>query len=204
MIQRINLSSRKHIAARETRPAWTGLLLALFLLLFLGLAGHYLYLRHQLGRQAARLRQLQQRYAAVEARSRDYRQLLDQVHELERQYQVAARQVQLAEELKKSRRDWYAIVAAISRRVPKKAWLTEISSAEETATGPDGQAERRALVRISGRALDSAAVVAFLRQLQREKKIFAVVDFDEVVRVAADERTGIPAHFSFVITCRVN
>ena len=110
--------------------------------------------------------------------------------------------------IKGRRRDWYSIVAAVSRQVPDRVWLTEISSSSRNSLAAAGENEStgmvpKTVVTITGRALDSPAIVHYLKNLQNETDILATVDFTEVIRIEADDNTGIPAHFSFVVSCQL-
>ncbi len=181
--------------------------LAVLLLLVLG--GHYLLLRHDYHQRLARMRQLEARYMDLQEQSRNYQIMISRIRGLEKQYAATEKQLRVAESIKARRRDWYSIVAAISRQVPERVWLTEISSSSPhvpaAAAGADESTSMapKTVVTITGRALDSPAIVRYLKNLQHETDILAAVDFSEVTRVKADDNTGIPAHFSFVVSCQL-
>ena len=209
-MQRINLSTRKkNLEARaSTMPA--GILGVVIIVLMLALGGHYLYLRHQCGQSTIRMRQIEAHHADLQAQSRNYQQLVEQIRSLEKQYKMTEEQLEMANGIRAQRRDWYSIVAAISRQVPKRVWLTDISSSggnpaatvSPEATGSDSPVQKT-IVTITGRALDSPAIVHYLKNLQGESAILAAVDFSEVTRIDADDNTGIPAHFAFVVSCQL-
>ena len=209
-MQRINLSTRKKSleARASTMPA--GILGVVIVVLLLALGGHYLYLRHQCGQSMIRMRQIEAHHADLQSQSRNYQQLVEQIRSMESQYKMTEEQLRMAAAIKARRRDWYAIVAAISRQVPKRVWLTDISSSggNPAATvspevpGSDSPVQKT-IVTITGRALDSPAIVHYLKNLQNETDILAAVDFSEVNRIDADDNTGIPAHFAFVVSCQL-
>ncbi len=208
-MQRINLSTRKKTAAApaSSLPSWLLGGLAVLLLLFLG--GHYLLRRHDYHQRLNRLQQLETRYMALQEQSRNYQVMIDRIRGLEKQYAATEKQLQVAESIKARRRDWYSIVAAISRQVPDRVWLTEISSSSRNPlASAAGENESNGMVpkivvTITGRALDSPAIVHYLKNLQSETDVLAAVDFSEVTRVKADDNTGIPAHFSFIVSCQL-
>ena len=209
-MQRINLSTRKETPAAQTSRLSSWILTGAVIIILLVLGGHYLFLRHQYGQSVHRLQKLETRYADLQVQSKNYQQLVEQIRALEGRYKLTEKQLQMARGIKAQRRDWYSIIAAISRQVPKRVWLTDISSNGEnyavTASADDAGSDspvQKTMVTITGRALDSPAIVHYLKNLQTEKDILAVVDFSEVTRVKADENTGIPAHFSFVVTCQL-
>lgn len=209
-MQRINLSTRKKTLESQASKLPAMILGAAVILLLLVLGGHYLSLRHQYEQSSQILRQLKARHAALQEQSRNYQQLVAQIRTMESQYKMTEEQLRLAAGIKAQRRDWYSIIAAISREVPERVWLTDISSASEnsatTATsetdGSDSSVPKT-IVTITGRALDSPAIVHYLKNLQTETDILAAVDFSEVTRIEADDNTGIPAHFSFVVSCQL-
>ncbi len=210
-MQRINLSTRnKSLAARDSRLP-SGILAVVAIVIILVLGGHYLSLRHQCEQTLRTLQQLETRYAALQKQSRNYQQLVEQIRIMENQYKITEEQLALARGIKAQRRDWYSIIAAISRQVPKRVWLTDISSSRENyattasseeAAGSDSPVQKT-IVTITGRALDSPAIVHYLKNLQSETDILAAVDFSEVTRIDADDNTGIPAHFAFVVSCQL-
>ncbi|MEA2110171.1 MAG: PilN domain-containing protein [Pseudomonadota bacterium] len=209
-MQRINLSTRKKTLAVQASRLPAVILVAVVIVLLLVLGGDYLSLRHQYGQSSQKLRQLEARHAALQEQSRNYQNLVDQIRTMESRYKKTAEQLQMAAGIKAQRHDWYSIIAAISRQVPKRVWLTDISSSSENsattaaseAAGTDSPVQKT-IVTITGRALDSPAIVRYLENLQTETDILAAVDFSEVIRIEADENTGIPAHFSFVVSCRL-
>ena len=209
-MQRINLSTRKKILKAQAGKPPSGVLAAVFLLVILALGGHYLFLRHQCGQSIHKLQQLEVRYADLQEQSGHYQQMVEQLKSAEKQYLMTEKQLQMAAGIKAQRRDWYSIVAAISRQVPKRVWLTDISSTGENpaatvasdVVGADSPVQKT-IVTITGRALDSPAIVHYLKNLQSESKVLAKVDFSEVTRIEADKNTGIPAHFSFVVSCQL-
>jgi len=208
-MQRINLSTRKKTATApaSSLPSWLLGGLAVLLLLFLG--GHYLLLRHDYHQRLSRMQQLEARYLTLQEQSRNYQVMIGRIRGLEKQFAATEKQLQVAESIKARRRDWYSIVAAISRQVPDRIWLTEISSSSQNsvaAAAGENEATSiipKTVVTITGRALDSPAIVHYLKNLQSETDILAAVDFSEVTRVKADDNTGIPAHFSFVVSCQL-
>ncbi len=209
-MQRINLSTRKKTLKAQVNKLPSGILAVVFILVILVLGGHYLSLRHQCGQSIYKLQQLETRYADLQEQSRHYQQLVEQIRTMESQYEMTEEQLQMAVGIKAQRRDWYSIVAAISRQVPKRVWLTDISSSGEnrvaTASADASEADspvQKTIVTITGRALDSPAIVHYLKNLQSETDILAAVDFSEVTRIEADDNTGIPAHFAFVVSCQL-
>ena len=208
-MQRINLSTRKKAAAAQAANMPSRLLGGLALLLLLALGGHYLLLLHDYHQGLARMQQLENRYMTLQEQSQSYQVMIDRIRGLEKQYAATEKQLQVAESIKARRRDWYSIVAAISRQVPPRVWLTEISSSgRNSLTAAAGGDEASAMapktvVTITGRALDSPAIVHYLKNLQSETGILAAVDFSKVTRIKADDNTGIPAHFSFVVSCQL-
>ena len=209
-MQRINLSTRKKTFAAPASRLPAVILGAVVIILLLALGGHYLLLRHQYGQSSQKLRQLKARHAALQEQSSNYQQLVDQIRTMESRYKKTAEQLRIAAGIKAQRRDWYSIIAAISRQVPERVWLTEISSSSENAAttaaseadGSESPAQKT-IVTITGRALDSPAIVHYLKNLQSETDILAAVDFSEVTRIEADDNTGIPAHFAFVVSCQL-
>ncbi|MBN2331971.1 MAG: PilN domain-containing protein [Deltaproteobacteria bacterium] len=201
-MQRINLSTNKRSAGHSgiSPRLVAGVLLAVMLLI---MGGNYLLLRHKAALRVAELTRLKARHTVLQEESRTYQQLLDKVKELEEQFARTQQKLQLAEGIKSQRRDWYLIVAAISRQVPEGVWLTEIKSAgrQVLPAAAGDAAVPQVSVTIAGRALGSAAIAGYLENLQRESDVLAAVDFSEVTRVAADDHAGIPAHFAFVISC---
>jgi len=209
-MQRINLSTRKKNLKAQTSKLPSGILAVAVVIVILAMGGHYLSLRHQYGQNSRALQQLEGRYSALQEQSSNYQELVEQARELESCYKLTEKQLQMAAGIKAQRRDWYSIVAAISRQVPKRVWLTDIcSSAENPAAtvadkaGGAGAPVQRTIVTITGRALDSPAIVHYLKNLQSEKDILATVDFSEVTRIEADDNTSIPAHFAFVVSCQL-
>lgn len=209
-MQRINLSTRKKTTAAPTSGLPSGILVAAAICVILVLGWHYLSLRHQYGQNSQVLQKLEARHASLQEQSKNYQQLVEQIRNLESQYKMTKEQLALANAIKSQRRDWYSTVAAVSRQVPKRVWLTDISSSGENpdaAVAPEAGAAdspvQKTTVTITGRALDSPAIVHYLKNLQSEKDILAAVDFSEVIRIEADENTGIPAHFAFVVSCQL-
>ena len=209
-MQRINLSTRKETPAAQTSRLSSWILTGAVIIILLVLGGHYLFLRHQYGQSVHRLQKLETRYADLQVQSKNYQQLVEQIRALEGRYKLTEKQLQMARGIKAQRRDWYSIIAAISRQVPKRVWLTDISSSgrNPAATvspevpGSDSPVQKT-IVTITGRALDSPAIVHYLKNLQNETDILAAVDFSEVNRIDADDNTGIPAHFAFVVSCQL-
>ena len=209
-MQRINLSTRKKaLTARNSRRPFSILSVAAICVV-LALGWHYLSLRHQYGQARRTLQQLETRYTALQEQSRNYQQMVEQLKFMETRYSMTEQQLRLANGIKSQRRDWYSIVAAISRQVPKRIWLTDISSSGENLAAtaspdvPDSDSPGpKTIVTITGQALDSPAIVHYLKNLQSEKDILSAVDFSEVIRIEADDNTGIPAHFAFVVSCQL-
>ncbi len=209
-MQRINLSTRKKSLEARASTMPVGILGVVIVVLLLALGGYYLSLHHRYGKTIHTLQQLETRHAALQEQSRNYQQLVEQIRTLEKQYKMTEEQLEMANGIRAQRRDWYAIVAAISRQVPKRVWLTDISSSggNPAATvspevpGSDSPVQKT-IVTITGRALDSPAIVHYLKNLQNETDILAAVDFSEVNRIDADDNTGIPAHFAFVVSCQL-
>jgi Tfp pilus assembly protein PilN len=209
-MQRINLSTRKKTMEAQTSKLPSGILAAAVIIVILVLGVNYLFLHHRYGKSILKLQQVEGHHAVLQTQSRNYQQLVEQIRSMEKQYKITEEQLEMAAGIKAQRHDWYSIIAAISRQVPKRVWLTDISSSGENsattaspeATGSDSPVQKT-IVTITGRALDSPAIVHYLKNLQSETDILAAVDFSEVTRIEADDNTGIPAHFAFVVSCQL-
>jgi Tfp pilus assembly protein PilN len=209
-MQRINLSTRKKTLEAQASKLPSGIMVAVAIIVILVLGGHYLSLHHQYGKSILKLQQLEGRHVVLQTQSRDYQQLVEQIRSMEKQYKMTEEQLEMANGIRARRRDWYSIIAAVSRQVPKRVWLTDISSSGESPTAtasPDAVGSdspvQKTVVTITGRSLDSPEIVHYLKNLQSETDILASVDFSEVTRIEADDNTGIPAHFAFVVSCQL-
>jgi Tfp pilus assembly protein PilN len=202
-MRRINLSTRKQ-AAVSGPPVVAGLAAAVLLLLLLaGLAGHWYFLRRQHDAAQENVRRLQRALSAREQETEMVQRLKRQSRELEEQRRELEGRIAVVDRLRDKRRDWHAVVSEISRLVPAGVWLTEIASRGGGSGSPAPEGGEAPAVVIHGRAVDSAALVSLLKNLQAGAGLLTAVDFSEMTRVPADAATGIPAHFAFEITCEL-
>ncbi|MBN2231825.1 MAG: PilN domain-containing protein [Deltaproteobacteria bacterium] len=207
-MQRINLATTKKTAAAGLPGALGMVFAVLSLLLLAALAGHYYHLRRHHDAARETTRQLERTLADRERENEVLHRLVRETRKLEARQQALDERIAAVDGMFTGRQDWHAVVSEISRLVPAGVWLTEIASSAAgtggaAAGGPEADRGGGPAVMVHGRAVDSAALVAFLKKLQAGEGRLAAVDFREMIRVPADAATGIPAHFAFALSCEL-